>query len=133
VLVSHDRHLLRATTDALLIVRGGRVQPFDGDLDDYRDALLGAKRTPPAPAAPKVAAPKTPPSRKNLQSRIKKLEEAMTRLNETMAGVEARLADPRFYEDAGGAQGLLAEQARIRAELARVEEEWLARQTELES
>lgn len=40
ILVSHDRHLLRATTDQFLLVSGGAVQPFDGDLDDYRDWLL---------------------------------------------------------------------------------------------
>ena len=43
VLVSHDRHLLRATTDQFLIVAGGRLQPFDGDLDDYRDWLFRTK------------------------------------------------------------------------------------------
>src|SRR5204862_2301635 len=37
VVVAHDRHLLRATADALWLVDGGRVVPFDGDLDDYRD------------------------------------------------------------------------------------------------
>ena len=43
VLVSHDRHLLRATTDEFLIVADGRLQPFDGDLDDYRDWLFKTK------------------------------------------------------------------------------------------
>ena len=43
VLVSHDRHLLRATTDQFLIVADGSVQPFDGDLDDYRDWLFKTK------------------------------------------------------------------------------------------
>ena len=43
VLVSHDRHLLRATTDQFLIVADGSLQPFDGDLDDYRDWLLKSK------------------------------------------------------------------------------------------
>ncbi len=40
VLVSHDRHLLRASTDQFIIVADGRLQPFDGDLDDYRDWLF---------------------------------------------------------------------------------------------
>ena len=40
VLVSHDRHLLRATTDQFMLVAKHRLQPFDGDLDDYRDWLL---------------------------------------------------------------------------------------------
>ncbi|WP_050477102.1 ATP-binding cassette domain-containing protein [Herbaspirillum rhizosphaerae] len=43
VLVSHDRHLLRATTDQFLIVADGKLQPFDGDLDDYRDWLFKTK------------------------------------------------------------------------------------------
>jgi ATP-binding cassette, subfamily F, member 3 len=43
VLVSHDRHLLRATTDQFMIVADGKLQPFDGDLDDYRDWLFKTK------------------------------------------------------------------------------------------
>src|SRR5690606_1540136 len=35
VLVSHDRHLLRAVADELVLVDQGRATPFDGDLDDY--------------------------------------------------------------------------------------------------
>ncbi|MCY0386329.1 ATP-binding cassette domain-containing protein [Robbsia sp. Bb-Pol-6] len=44
ILVSHDRHLLRATTDAFLLVGHGEVKPFDGDLDDYKDWLLDSAR-----------------------------------------------------------------------------------------
>nr|WKF56334.1 putative ABC transporter ATP-binding protein YheS [Paraburkholderia busanensis] len=40
ILVSHDRHLLRATTDQFMLVAKHRLQEFDGDLDDYRDWLL---------------------------------------------------------------------------------------------
>ncbi len=40
VVVSHDRHLLRVTVDQLLLVDGGRVAPFDGDLDEYPAWLL---------------------------------------------------------------------------------------------
>lgn len=43
VVVSHDRHLLRATTDQFIIVANGKLQPFDGDLDDYRDWLFQSK------------------------------------------------------------------------------------------
>ena len=43
VLVSHDRHLLRATTDQFIIVADGRVSPFDGDLDDYKEWLYKTK------------------------------------------------------------------------------------------
>jgi ATP-binding cassette subfamily F protein 3 len=43
VVVSHDRHLLRATTDEFIIVADGKLQPFDGDLDDYKDWLFKNK------------------------------------------------------------------------------------------
>ena len=44
IVVAHDRHLLRATTDALWLVADGAVKPFDGDLDDYRDWVLARGR-----------------------------------------------------------------------------------------
>src|SRR5690606_39053153 len=60
MLVSHDRHLLRATTDQFIIVADGRLQPFDGDLDDYRDWLfktrLAGKQEESAPLPAKAAA-----------------------------------------------------------------------------
>jgi ATP-binding cassette subfamily F protein 3 len=59
MLVSHDRHLLRATTDQFLIVADGRLQAFDGDLDDYRDWLFKTKLAPEEAAVPLPAAPKS--------------------------------------------------------------------------
>jgi ATP-binding cassette, subfamily F, member 3 len=41
VMVSHDRHLLELTADRLVLVSDGTVKEFSGDLDDYRDVLLG--------------------------------------------------------------------------------------------
>lgn len=35
VLVSHDRHLLKATVDEYWLVEDGKVSLFEGDLDDY--------------------------------------------------------------------------------------------------
>jgi len=69
VVVSHDRHLLRATTDQFIIVADGKLQPFDGDLDDYRDWLfktkLAAKNSAaeavPAAASSKKSEPKPEP------------------------------------------------------------------------
>ena len=52
VLVSHDRHLLRATTEEFLIVADGGLKPFDGDLDDYRDWLFKTKLAIAKPAKP---------------------------------------------------------------------------------
>ncbi|WP_026350153.1 ABC-F family ATP-binding cassette domain-containing protein [Bordetella sp. FB-8] len=44
LLVSHDRHLLRTTVDSFWIVADGRVQEFEGDLEDYRE-WLAARNT----------------------------------------------------------------------------------------
>ncbi|NBS97437.1 MAG: ATP-binding cassette domain-containing protein, partial [Betaproteobacteria bacterium] len=45
LLVSHDRGLLRATVDRFVIVAGGQMSPFDGDLEDYRDWLATQNRS----------------------------------------------------------------------------------------
>src|SRR5438477_7014249 len=73
VLVSHDRHLLRATTDKLLIVANGTLREFDGDLEDYRDWLL--KREPATKVAKPAAAPRPKSvNKKPIVARIKRLE-----------------------------------------------------------
>ena len=118
VLVSHDRHLLRATTDQFLLVADGGLEPFDGDLDDYRDWLfktkLGvvvAQAPPPAaevaakPAPEKKAiAPASPVDRRDqkrkeaaerqrLSSARKPIESRTKRIEEQMAKLNARKAD----------------------------------------
>ncbi len=44
MLVSHDRALLREVCDEFWLVADGKVEPFDGDLDDYQKWLLDASR-----------------------------------------------------------------------------------------
>jgi ATP-binding cassette, subfamily F, member 3 len=140
VLVSHDRHLLRATTDQFLIVANGGLRPFDGDLDDYRDWLLKSKQEKPGvaerPAAKPAAAnaPKPSASTKNLEARIKRLEEMIARLNAQKSAVDARLADPAIYQDASkdALRAVLDDQAHVGRELSQLESEWLDRQAELE-
>ena len=67
IVVSHDRHLLRATTDQFIIVANGRLQEFDGDLDDYRNWLLQTKLGKgtdalPMPTLPTQTTPKAAPA-----------------------------------------------------------------------
>jgi ATP-binding cassette subfamily F protein 3 len=118
VLVSHDRHLLRATTDQFLIVSDGTLSEFDGDLDDYRDWLfktkLASKSSGSAPKvveeAPKPAPPpppqkkpdnrdrqRTSAARKPLQSRLERVEKEMAKLGERKAKIEAELAGSAIY------------------------------------
>jgi ATP-binding cassette, subfamily F, member 3 len=124
VLVSHDRHLLRAATEKLLIVAEGTLREFDGDLDDYRDWLL--KKTPApkpekkvVPAKPKVAKPKSN------DARVKRLEDLMARLNAQKVSIEQKLADPAVYQDQSALSALLTDQAYVVKELEQVEAEWL--------
>jgi ATP-binding cassette subfamily F protein 3 len=120
VVVSHDRHLLRATTDEFIIVANGRLQPFDGDLDDYKDWLFKTKLgkgtdllpmpkaaavAAAAAAAPVVAAPPVPPAERKEQKRLdaeerqrvaalkKPLENRLKRVDEQMAKLNAKKAE----------------------------------------
>jgi len=158
VLVSHDRHLLRATTDQFLIVADGRLAPFDGDLDDYRDWLFKTKLAPEEASAPlpeRKLAPAPQPAagerrgqrrkeaeerqrhsaaRKPLESRLKRLDEQMAKLSARKAAVDAQLADPAIYaEDRKDAlKALILDQAYVARELEQAEGEWLELQRQVE-
>ncbi|MES2536742.1 MAG: ATP-binding cassette domain-containing protein [Pseudomonadota bacterium] len=162
VVVSHDRHLLRATTDQFIIVADGKLQPFDGDLDDYKDWLfktkLAAKGTGTALApvvkkgaiapAPEVSGAdkreqkradaedrqKLAARKKPIESRIKKLEEQIAKRNAQKAVVDARLADPQIYESANKKElkTLLTDQTYYAKEITQLEAEWLEQQEALE-
>ena len=136
VLVSHDRHLLRATTDQFLIVADGRLKPFDGDLDDYRDWLLKSKREKPVepPQKKKPAPQPSASSRRNLEASVKRLEEMIARLNAKKADMEARLEDPAIYLDVSknALEDVLRDQAYVGRELGQLESEWLEKQAALD-
>jgi ATP-binding cassette subfamily F protein 3 len=150
VLVSHDRHLLRATTDEFLIVADGGVRPFDGDLDDYRDWLFRTRLArPETPAEGGGRAPdrreqrrqeaearqRLSARRKPIEARIKRLEERMERSGARKAELDALLADPALYAEDGKdrLKALLFEQATLARELEALEAEWLEQQTALEA
>jgi ATP-binding cassette subfamily F protein 3 len=130
VLVSHDRHLLRATTEQLLIVSGGKVQPFDGDLDDYRESLLNTKSEAKPAAPPDRIAGRAGVrrARKGVESRIKRIEETMAKLNARKSTLESQLAAPEVYRDAEKLKSLMLDQAYVAKELDQLESEWLTLQ-----
>jgi ATP-binding cassette subfamily F protein 3 len=139
ILVSHDRHLLRATTEQFLIARGGRIAPFDGDLEDYRDWLLkGEPAAEPAPARlepparPRQRGPSA--SRKGLEARIRRLEDLIARLSAKASEIQTRLADVSLYQPQtrDALTALLQEQAHVAKDLGQLETEWLEKQAELE-
>ncbi|HYN77685.1 MAG TPA: ATP-binding cassette domain-containing protein [Lamprocystis sp. (in: g-proteobacteria)] len=139
VLVSHDRHLLRVTADTLLLVDGGRVDLFDGDLDDYpawlaaRDPDAAGTKTTNDPrdgADKKQQRRQSADQRKTLQplrNRLKTLEQRLEGLAARGSELATALAAPELY--AAGAKPrllkLLEEQRENAAALAAAETQWL--------
>ena len=152
ILVSHDRHLLRACADEFLLVGQGKVQPFDGDMDEYRTWLLknaAARRaglTAPAEKADSGSRKeqrreeaqerqRLAELRKPLQKEIATLEKRMEKLNAEKRRLDALLADESTYKESNKAllADSLRQQTDVKKELEKVEAEWLEKQSALES
>ncbi|MCC0014973.1 MAG: ABC-F family ATP-binding cassette domain-containing protein [Rhodobiaceae bacterium] len=146
ILISHDKHLLETCVDRLWLVADGRVTPFDGDIDDYRQQVLQAAGQARRPArdggasandAGKERRRDTAERRVALQpmrDTIKAKEKRMADLEAGIAKLDAALAEPGLFE-ANPKRG--ADLARLRAEaertLMRTEEEWLEASAALET
>jgi ATP-binding cassette subfamily F protein 3 len=145
VLVSHDRSLLRATTDELWLVAGGTVEPFDGDLEDYARRLRAREQAESAAAQPAVGRKEQKrleaeersrrfARRKPLEARLKSAEREIKALGIERTRLEMLIASPDMYGD-GCKEHLkrcLLEQAQVTAKLHEAEERWLALSAELE-
>lgn len=141
VLVSHDRHLLKATADDLLLVVDGGVSPFTGDLEDYRRWLSERAHQGPSGASPgqgpapvsadrkteRRAAAQRRAELKPLRDRLKSVERNMDQLQQEQGLIEARLADPAAYEatNRDRLQADLARQGELRRQIEALEEQWL--------
>jgi len=136
VLVSHDRRLLDATANRLLLVSGGRVEPFDGDLDDYRRILLAGE---PAPAQRKSAKPSAEPrggrrDLKPLKRRADQAERDVARLSDEIKTLDEALAAPElFRRDPANAAALAKRRDEAAHALEQAETTWLAAHGEYES
>jgi ATP-binding cassette subfamily F protein 3 len=102
VLVSHDRALLRGVCDELLLVRDGRVAPFDGDLEDYAAALAASARG----GGSATASPRRERRRLEaelrqrvapLRSELRALERSLAALGERRRVLEAQMGDPAYF------------------------------------
>ncbi|WP_346838163.1 ATP-binding cassette domain-containing protein [Microbulbifer sp. SAOS-129_SWC] len=151
VLVSHDRHLLANTADEFILVADGRAEPYDGDLEEYKQWLLGfnreqkrradnaAQASTGKPAedkkAQRRAAAALREQLKPLTNRLKAIERQMAQLEKALAELDNRLADEGLYS--GGQQDEIAqlnrEQAQRREELETLETEWLEIGEQLEA
>jgi ATP-binding cassette subfamily F protein 3 len=140
ILVTHDPHLIETTADRLWLVAGGKVEPFDGDLDDYAKYLANERRAlksggEPKPGRAKIADEK-PKSRKAgpLRKVIQQAESDMERLKKDVERLTRETAKPDFFrkqssEIASIRRGLDEAQAA----LAKAEADWLEASSELEA
>ncbi len=147
IIISHDRHLLDATVDRLLLVANGTVSRFEGDMEDYRRRILeerasdgggdksaaggGSKesaqeRRREAALRREQAAP--------LRQKIKKVEALLASLHKEIQRLDGVLADPATYA-AGGTTVTTRTRERGEAQkkLKAAEEEWLTLSDELEA
>jgi len=100
VLVSHDMHLLSLVADRLWLVKGGRVTPYDDDLDTYRSQLLSGDKPTTKAASDKPKVKKA--SRDEilaLRAEVRKCEDRLEKLMEMHEKLSAKLADPELYSD----------------------------------
>lgn len=148
VVVSHDRHLLRSTTDDLYLVHDGQVEPFDGDLEDYQQWLSDLQKQTSA-VEPKQDGANSAQNRKDqkrreaelrtqtqpLRKQIEKLEKQMEKLNAQLSQAESSLADTALYDQSRKADltAALQQQAAAKSSLEACEMEWLDAQEQLEA
>ncbi|MEM6051812.1 ABC transporter ATP-binding protein [Erwinia sp. P7711] len=148
VVVSHDRHLLRSTTDDLYLVHDGQVEPFDGDLEDYQQWLSDLQKQS-SVSEPRQDTANSAQARKDqkrreaelrtqtqpLRKQIEKLEKQMEKLNAQLAEAESKLADSALYDQSRKADLTLAlqQQATAKSALEECEMAWLDAQEQLET
>jgi len=150
VVVSHDRHLLRSTTDDLYLVHDGQVEQFAGDLDDYQQWLSDLqKQQAQQDAAPKQDNGNSAQARKDqkrreaefrtqtqpLRKQIAKLEQQMEKLAAELAAVEEQLADSALYDISRKTDltECLQKQSQAKSALEESELTWLDAQEQLEN
>ncbi|MCF5700806.1 ATP-binding cassette domain-containing protein [Pseudomonas syringae] len=147
LVVSHDRHLLKSTTDNFYLVADGKVEEFDGDLEDYarwlveyrqRNAPVSNTPVNPDKTDKKAQRQAAAALRQQLaphKREADKLEAELGKLHEKLAKVDARLGDSDIYEPArkNELRDLLAEQAKLKVREGELEEAWMEALETLES
>ncbi|WP_434560035.1 ATP-binding cassette domain-containing protein [Pseudomonas sp. Z5-35] len=139
LVVSHDRHLLKSTTDNFFLVADGKVEEFDGDLEDYarwlveyrqRNAPVSSTPVNPDKTDKKAQRQAAAALRQQLaphKREADKLEAELGKLHEKLQKIETSLGDSGLYEAArkDELRDLLAEQARLKVKEAELEEAWM--------
>jgi len=135
ILVSHDMHLLGLVADRLWLVQGGRVTPYEDDLDAYRRALLKQPAEKPKPDKAKPQAkPATREDRLAARAEVRRAEERIAKLEAMATKLQDKLADPSIYDDENRSDLLVWQKkfAEVEEAMARAETLWIEAQDRLE-
>ena len=144
ILVSHDRHLLGNTVDQFLLVKDGKLEFFDGDLNDYEKLLLekdkieiNSGKEQQNKFSKKELRQQSAEKRtqlKSLRQLTGKLEKAIELKQNQLAAVELRLTDTALYGESQKAalNDFLQERAQLLSAISQLEEEWLLASEEME-
>ncbi|MGE8043934.1 ATP-binding cassette domain-containing protein [Pseudomonas monteilii] len=139
VVVSHDRHLLKSTTDDFLLVAEGKVQAFDGDLDDYSRWLVDYRQRH-APVSTTAGNPDKTDKKAQRQAAAtlrqqlaphkraaEKLENELGQVHGQLAEIETALSDSGLYDASRKEQlrELLARQGTLKQREGELEEAWM--------
>jgi ATP-binding cassette subfamily F protein 3 len=146
ILVSHDRHLIEACADRLLLVSDGRVAAFEGDLDDYRRRVLserGNGTRHPRPELSSARAGRAGIRRATaekrielapLRRRIAEAEANIACLTTEIARIDTALAEPGLFDrDPSVAATLAKARSDCAGALAKAEEDWLEANADFDS
>ena len=151
VLVSHDRALLRTVCDDFRLVCDGKVEEFDGAIEDYitwlaarRAANAGGNNT--AVTQDKAARREARESaaadrqarlaaRRPLLKEAEKLDKDLARWQLEKQQIDTQLADPAFYTspDPSQLRTLTVKQQQLAGDIDAAEHRWLEIHAELES
>lgn len=146
ILISHDRHLVEATVDRLLLVADGTVTPYEGDMDEYKKLILerasggsgqkgerdgeGAKTS--AQDRRRVAA-QLREQLAPLRRKIKDAEGRLEKLQAELARLDRDLAAPDlFTKDPARGTKLSKQRSDTEKAIAETEEAWLLLSAEYE-
>lgn len=124
VLISHDRHLLRTAVDDFYLVCDQKVHKFDGDLEDYYQ-WVQTRDSRSTKEVPQTTQPHR--EKKQLQNRVKKLEQTIDEHVKMLQELESRFAETGLYEDSAKQRlkELIGQRDKAEKQLALCEEEWL--------
>ncbi len=152
VIVSHDRHLLRSTVNEFYLVHDGKVEEFNGDLEDYQKwlnelnaQLECAKKADNSTAFNNENSAVNRKEQKRqeaelrqqaapLRKKLTQLEKELEKLTASLTTLEETLASPEIYDTENKAKltDTLAKQVTTKKQLEEVEMEWLEVQEQLE-